>query len=94
MSPLRIRKRARTSIEASSTVSRSGSFGTKNGMRGETIGGAVPSAQNSGLRRFWSLARVFLLFFREALNELDAAVKELALALLALPLFEFSSTGR
>lgn len=62
-------------------------------MRGEAIGGAVPSAQNSGLRRFWILAREFLLFLREALNEPeDEAAKE-ATPLRQL-LLEVSSTGR
>jgi hypothetical protein len=63
-------------------------------MSGDTIDGAVPSAQNSGFRRFCSFASEFLLFFLDALNELDAAVSELIPLLLALPLAEVSSTGR
>jgi hypothetical protein len=48
---LKLPSNYRTSIEESSTVSGSGSFGTRNDMRGKMIGGPVPSAQNSGLRR-------------------------------------------
>lgn len=90
-----MRSRASTSIEASSTVSKSGSFGIRNGTRAEAIGGADPSAQNSGLRRFCILASEFLLFLRDALKELDdAAANELTPLLVALPGDVLSSTGR
>lgn len=83
-------------MEASSTVSRSGSFGTKNGMSGDEISGATPSVQNSGLRRLWILAIEFLLFLRVALSdpEDDALIVEPLPALFRLALLEFSSTGR
>lgn len=91
-----MRKRARTSIDASSTVSRSGNFGSKYGMSGERMEGTVPSVQNSGLRRFCcNLTTEFLLFLRVALvNVPPVALLELVPALLVLPLFELSSTGR
>lgn len=91
-----MRIKAKTSIDASSTVSRSGNFGSKYGMSGETIKGIVPSVQNSGLRRFCcNFTTEFLLFLRvELLKEPVAAFAELFPALLVLPpLFEISSTG-
>lgn len=64
-------------------------------MSGDKIDGIEPSAQNSGLRRFCcSLTTEFLLFLRDDVNELDAGTFVLLPALLVLPLFEFSSTGR
>lgn len=59
------------------------------------MSGAVPSAQNSGLRRFWIFASEFLLFLRDALKVLDEdAASELTPVFVALPLAEVSSTGR
>lgn len=90
-----MRKSDKTSSEASSTVSISGSFGTRNDESGDRIGGGVPSAQNSGLRRFCSFVKEFLLFLRAALNDDDVVESEVEPALLALPgLPELSSTGR
>lgn len=63
-------------------------------MRGDVIGGAVPSAQNSGLRRFCIFASEFLLFLRDALKDDEEAAREATPLLVALPLLGFSSTGR
>lgn len=90
-----MRNKARTSIDASSTVSRSGSLGKRYGMSDETIGGIEPSVQNSGFRRFCcNFTTEFLLFFRVELLNVVPAVFELLPALLVLPLLEPSSTGR
>jgi hypothetical protein len=94
---LRILNRANTSIDASSTVSKSGNFGSKYGMRGESIDGVEPSAQNSGFRRFCNLTTEFLLFLRAELKDVDDDDDDGTLELPALldpALLEFSSTGR
>lgn len=69
-----------------------GSFGTKNGVNGDTITGAVPSIQNSGFRRLINLGfELLLLAFREELN-VDAVTVD-GIALLLAPAID-SSTGR
>jgi hypothetical protein len=64
-------------------------------MSGETIAGIDPSVQNSGFLLFCcNFTTEFLLFFRDVLLKVVPAVFELLPALLVLPLFELSSTGR
>jgi hypothetical protein len=79
-----MRNSTKTSSEASSTVEISGSFGIKNGVNGDNIGGATPSTQNSGLRRFIIFGLEFLLFF---LDELKVPEAEMLVAD-DTPLFE------
>jgi hypothetical protein len=87
LSEFKMRNIANASSDASGTVTSAGSLDTRNGVRADTIGGAEPSTQNSGLRRNNFEFEVLLL-----LREYDVDDDEPLLEFVAVA--ESSSTGR
>jgi hypothetical protein len=85
-SAFKMRNIASASSDASGTVTSAGSLDTRNGVRADTIDGAVPSTQNSGLRRI-NFELDDLLLLREYDEDVDEPLLELVAAVAS------SSTG-